>query len=163
MVVYCSDENCREKLSTEHHTVDAIGHNYGEDGKCTKCGEKDPNAAPVAVLTLTKSDFTTTSYANNNKTHTKNGYSYTSNQVMQQSGTMQWQKSKGYITFVNPGYKKLELVSTAGTFTVTVGGKTVSGKTVSGVTTYDFTGLTGVVKITVGSATGKVTSITLYK
>ena len=159
MVVYC--EGCGDKLSTEHFDVEATGHNF-EDGACTKCGEADPDAAPVAVLTLTASDFTNKSYADNNKTHTKNGYSYTSYQVMKQS-YMQWQKSKGYITFVNPGFKKLELVSTAGTFTVTVGGKTVKGTSASGITTYDFTGLTGEVKITVGSATGQVTSITLYK
>ena len=82
---------------------------------------------------------------------------------MNQNSVMQWQKSKGYITIASNQFVKLELKVTAGTFTVTVGGKTVTGTTSNGVTTYDLTGLTGEVKIAVGSATGKVDYLRFYK
>jgi hypothetical protein len=52
---------------------------------------------------------------------------------------------------------------TGGTFTVTVGGKTVTGTTANGVTTYNLSGLTGEIKISVGGATGKVDYIKFYK
>ena len=74
---------------------------------------------------------------------------------------MQWQKSKGYITIDN-SFVTLEIKVTGGTFTVTVGGKTVSGTTANGVTTYDLTGLTGQIKISVGGATGYVEYIKFY-
>ena len=165
--VTCDD--CGETLSTE--TIEALGHTF-ENGSCQTCGADDPDyneggetepTEPTVVLEITKDDFTTKSYADNNKTHTKNGYSYTSYQVMNQSSVMQWQKSKGYITIASNDFVKLELKSTAGTFTVTVGGKTVTGTTTNGITTYDLTGLTGEIKISVGSATGNVEYIKFYK
>ena len=140
----CTDTNCQETACAD---------------KCT--GHSSPTE-PSVVLEITKDDFTTKSYADNNKTHTKNGYSYTSNQVYQNSG-MQWQKSAGYITITYNDFVKLELKSTAGTFTVTVGGKTVTGTTANGVTTYDLTGLTGEIKISVGSVLGKVDYLKFYK
>jgi hypothetical protein len=76
---------------------------------------------------------------------------------------MQWQKSQGYITIESNSFTKLELKSTAGTFTVTVGGKTVTGTTSNGVTTYNLTGFTGQIKISVGGATGKVDYLKFYK
>ena len=149
---------------TKTEPVEPLGHSV-TSGTCSVCG-KDVGGAtvPTVVLEITKDDFNTTSYAANNNTKTENSYSYTSNQVMQQSGTMQWQKSKGYITITSNVFTKLELKATAGTYTVTVGGKTVTGTTSNGVTTYDLTGLTGVVKISVSSsATGKVEYIKFYK
>ena len=159
--VTCDD--CGETVSTTN--VDALGHTT-EDGTCERCGETiggSTPAEPTVVLEITKEDFNTTSYAANNNTKTENGYSYTSYQVMNQSSVMQWQKSKGYITITSDDFVKLELKSTAGTYTVTVGGKTVTGTTSNGVTTYDLTGLTGEIKISVGSATGKVDYIKFYK
>ena len=50
MVVYC--EGCGDKLSTEHYEVEATGHNYA-DGKCTKCGEADPDAPVIREITFT--------------------------------------------------------------------------------------------------------------
>ena len=79
MVVYCSDANCGEKLSTEHFTVDAIGHSYA-DGKCTNCGEKDPDAAPVEATD------TMTIYANKGTTGTN---------------TISWTSTSGNVTFTN--------------------------------------------------------------
>ena len=58
------------------------------------------------TFTITKSDFTTKSYADNNKEHTSTATAtdgttmqvkWTSNQVYQSGGDMQWQKSNGYI------------------------------------------------------------------
>ena len=122
-----------------------------------------PPVGPTLALEITKADFNSTSYAANNNTKNKNGYSYTSYQVMNQNSTMQWQKSKGYITITADEFVMLEIKASAGTFTVTVGGQTVSGTTENGVTTYDLTGLTGEIKISVGSVTGKVDYINFYK
>ena len=146
---------------TDNETQATGVHNY-ENGECTMCSQKDPSTLPTVVLELTKADFNTTSYDANNNTKTKNGYSYTSNQVMQQNSTMQWQKSKGYITIASNKFVKLEIKSTAGTFTVSVGGKTITATAVNGVNTYDLSGLSGEVKISVGSATGKVDYIKFY-
>ena len=138
------------------------GNGSGESG-----GNEGGTTTPTVVLEITKDDFPGNSYANNNNTKTENGYSYTSNQVMNQSGVMQWQKNNGNITisaddFAQYKFIKLELKVTAGTFTVTVGGQTVTGTTSNGVTTYDLTGLTGEFKISVGGATGKVDYLKFY-
>ena len=148
--------------------VAALGHNF-VDGECANngCDEKQPSgetpAEPTVVLEITGEDFNGTSYAANNNTKTENGYSYTSYQVMMQSSAMQWQKSKGYITIASNDFVKLELKSTAGTFTVTVGGTIVTGTTSNGVTTYDLSGLTGEIKISVGSALGNTEYLKFYK
>ena len=159
--VTCDD--CGETVSTEETA--ALGHTT-ENGTCERCNEviggTEP-AEPKEVLEITKDDFNSTSYAANNNTKTENGYSYTSYQVMNQSSAMQWQKNSGYITISSNVFVKLELKVTAGTYTVTVGGKTVTGTTSNGVTTYDLTGLTGEVKISVGGATGKVDYLKFYK
>ena len=170
-VTYTTTDIGNEGGSTEPaHTCENV---CGTCGKCTNidctenvCADKCEGHAtdPTVVLEITKEDFNSTSYAANNNTKTENGYSYTSNQVMNQSGTMQWQKSNGYITIESNTFEKLELKSSAGTFTVTVGGKTVTGTTANGVTTYDLTGLTGAIKISVSSsATGKVDYLKFYK
>ena len=162
ITVTCDD--CGETVSTE--TVEALGHTT-ENGTCENCGETIGGSTepeePTVVLEITKDDFNSTSYAANNNTKTEGDYSYTSNQVMNQSSVMQWQKSKGYITIASNDFVKLEIKVTAGTFTVTVGGKTVTGTTSNGATTYDLTGLTGEVKISVGDATGKVDYLKFYK
>ena len=76
---------------------------------------------------------------------------------------MQWQKNTGYIKIASNVFVKLELKVTAGTYTVTVGGKTVTDTTANGVTTYDLSGLAGEVKISCGSTTGKVDYLKFYK
>ena len=153
----------------EDHNCDTCGegnvtqHVY-VDGVCN-CGAEETSepSEPVVVLEITKEDFNSTSYAANNNAKTENGYSYTSNQVMLQNNTMQWQKSKGYITIASNQFERLEMKVSAGSFTVTVGGKTVTGTTTNGVTTYDLAGLTGEIKISVGSKTGNVDYIKFYK
>ncbi len=159
VTVTCND--CDETISIE--TVEALGHTT-DNGTCERCGsEIGGSSEPTVVLEITKDDFNSTSYDANNNTKTEGDYSYTSYQVMNQSSVMQWQKSKGYITITSNEFVKLELKVTAGTYTVTVGGETVTGTTSNGVTTYDLTGLTGKIKISVGSATGKVDYLKFYK
>jgi len=162
VTVTCDD--CGETVSTEE--IAALGHTT-ENGTCEICGEviggtSEPTE-PTVVLEITKDDFNSTSYAANNNTKTENEYSYTSYQVMNQSSVMQWQKSKGYITIASNEFVKLELKVTAGTYTVTVGGEIVTGTTSNGVTTYDLTGLSGEIKISVGGETGKVDYLKFYK
>ena len=117
-------------------------------------------------LTVTPTDFTTKSYADNNKDKTKNAVS-TSNsgkkyevtwysyQVYQNSGAMQWQSGKGYI------YNKTDLgtikavnieVSTNGGSYTTYYGTSVnpSESTIVG---------DGFFKIKVGNSTGKTTKL----
>lgn len=113
---------------------------------------------------ITKGDFNTTSYVanNNSKTSTAKAsdnstksVSWTSNQVMQQSSTMQWQSSKGYIynTTDLGNITNITITSTAGTFTTYYGtSQQPSQKTSVG------TG-NGYFQIKVGSATGKVSNI----
>lgn len=109
--------------------------------------------AATSTLTIETSDFTTTSYADNNKEHTKGTIKWVSNQVMQNSSVMQWQKNNGYI------YNKTDLGTiksvtvnrSAGTFTTYYGTSEhpTSGTTVGG----------GYFTVKVGNATGKTTSI----
>lgn len=120
-------------------------------------------SAKTYTLTITKDNFNSTSYAanNNDKITTVTAedgstldVTWTSYQVMNQNSTMQWQKSKGYI------YNKTDLGtivsvtvdSSAGTFTKYVGATQQP--------TTD-AGAGGYFQITVGSATGKVNSITI--
>ena len=110
---------------------------------------------------ITKGDFNSTSYAanNNEKTSTataSDGSStmevkWTSYQVMNQSSTMQWQSSKGYIyNSTDLGtIKDITITSTAGTFT----------KYINDSQQPTSNGAGGYFQIKVGSATGKVSSI----
>ena len=116
------------------------------------------------TLTITTDNFNTTSYAANNKDKTTSAVAkdgskmdviWYSNQVMQSSSTMQWQKNAGYI------YNKTDLGeivsvtvnSTAGTYTTYYGTdqNPTSGTTVSG----------GYFTIKVGGATGKTDSVVI--
>ena len=144
---------CKD-IQTE--TISKTPHNYN-GGECTVCSAIEP------TLEITKDDFNSTSYAANNNTKTEGDYSYTSEQVMKNKNAMQWQSGAGYITISSNEFVKLELEATEGAFTVTVGGKTVTGTENNGVITYDLTGLTGEIKISVGSETGYVDYIRFYK
>ena len=162
VTITCDD--CGETTSTE--VIGALGHTT-DNGTCERCGEvigatMEPTE-PSVVLEITKDDFNSTSYAANNNTKTEGDYSYTSYQVMLQSSAMQWQKNAGYITIASNEFVKLELKATAGTYTVTVGGETITGTTTDDVTTYDLSGLSGEIKISVSSATGKVDYLKFYK
>ncbi len=109
--------------------------------------------AATSTLTIQTSDFTTASYADNNKEHTTGTIKWVSNQVMQSSNVMQWQKNKGYIyNKTDLGtIKSVTVNSSAGTFTTYYGTSEhpTSGTTVGG----------GYFTVKVGNATGKTTSI----
>lgn len=121
-----------------------------------------PTNAKEYTLTITEDSFNSKSYgANNNdkttravaKDGTTTDVTWYSNQIMLQSGVMQWQKATGYL------YNKTDLGeiisvtvnSSAGTFTTYYGSSQnpTSGTTVGG----------GYFNVKVGSATGKTTSV----
>ena len=68
---------------------------------------------------LTYSDFSTTSYAANNGSHTKSGISYTTANVMQQSSKIQIKKSGAYI------YNTTEMPGDITSITLTSGSNVV--------------------------------------
>ena len=118
------------------------------------------------ALTIQTSDFNTTSYAANNGNHTKDAVdvnnanntmsvTWVSNQVMQSSSVMQWQKNNGYIynTTDLGTINSVTVNSTAGTFTTYYGTEAhpTSGTTVGN----------GFFTTQVGNATGKTTSIVI--
>ena len=109
--------------------------------------------AATSTLTIQTSDFTTKSYADNNKEHTTGTIKWVSNQVMQNSNVMQWQKNNGYIynTTDLGTIKSVTVNSSAGSFTTYYGTSEhpTSGTTVGG----------GYFTVKVGNATGKTTSI----
>ena len=111
---------------------------------------------------ITTADFNTTSYAanNNEKTSTAKAsdgstmeVKWTSNQVMLQSGVMQWQKNTGYIfNSTDLGtIKSVEITKTDGTFTTYYG---TSKQPSSGTTVGN-----GYFQIKIGNATGKSSNI----
>lgn len=116
-------------------------------------------------LTITTSDFNTTSYAANNNEKTSKAVNtsdasdkidikWTSNQVMQSSSVMQWQKNAGYI-FNSTDMGTIESVtvtSTDGTFTTYYGTSEEPSSGAAG------TGK-GYFKTSVGNATGKSTKL----
>lgn len=120
--------------------------------------------APVKTytLTITPSDFNTTSYAANNNTKTSKAVAsdestidvqWTSSQVYKSSGVMQWKKSEGCI-YNNTDLGNVISVtvnSTAGSFTQYIG--PASQPTISG------TG--GYFQVKVGGATGKTESVVI--
>ena len=123
-------------------------------------GNEGGESSTDPVLTITAANFNSTSYTANNNEKTENGYSYTTYQVMKQSSEMQWQKGAGSLTIENDDFTKLEIKVTSGTFTVTVGGVTVAPEDDG---TYDLTGKTGEIKISVGSdTTGKTEYLKFY-
>lgn len=102
--------------------------------------------AETNTWTLSYSDFNSTSYVSNNGEHKKDGITYYSNQVMLQGGSMQFQKSKGYIYNKTPmpgNITKITLETTKN-FTIYVGttespssGTIItSGATITGNYTY---------------------------
>ena len=115
-------------------------------------------------LTISPSYFNSTSYAANNNEKTSNAISttnssntfevkWTSNQVMLNGGSCQWQKSKGYIyNSTDLGtIKSVNITKTDGTFTTYYGNtaQPSSSTTVGG----------GFFQIKVGSDTGKTSKI----
>ena len=111
---------------------------------------------------ITKEDFNSRSYGANNTEKTSTATAsdastmkvkWTSNQVMLQSGVMQWQKNTGYIfNSTDLGtIKSVEITKTDGTFTTYYG---TSEQPSSGTTVGN-----GYFQIKIGSATGKSSNI----
>jgi len=115
-------------------------------------------------LTISASDFNSTSYAANNNEKTSNAVcttdasktyavKWTSNQVMLQSSAMQWQKNSGYLyNSTDLGtITSVTIDSSAGTFTTYYGteAQPSSSTTIGG----------GFFQIKVGDATGKTSKV----
>ena len=109
--------------------------------------------AATSTLTISGSDFNTTSYAANNGAHTTGSIGWYSNQVMKSGNNMQWQKNNGYIynTTDLGTIKSVTVNSSAGSFTTYYGTSAhpTSGTTVGG----------GYFTVKVGGATGTTSSI----
>ena len=130
----------------------------------SKVGWGQTRDSKTYTLTISASDFNTTSYAANNNEKTSNAIAsdnstyevkWTSNQVMKNGDNMQWQKSKGFIyNSTDLGtISSVTVNSTAGSFTTYYGtsAQPTSGTTPSG----------GYFKTSVGSATGTTSSVVI--
>ncbi len=103
-------------------------------------------------------------YKPNNGNHTIENYIVITNQIMLQSGVMQWQKNKGSLTVEGTFDKIVVNYTSDGLFTLKVNGVEVKADTsVAGVLTFDLgTSQTGTFVIEVGNETGKTTSIQFF-
>lgn len=170
-----------ETVAVEGYTVDSSAVNtevagtyevtvtYTE-GDITKTASynvtvKDASSVATYTLTITKEDFPGGSYAANNGEHTKDGVSYYTNQMMNQSSLIQWQKNAAYI-YNTSSLGKIESITlegaSGGPFTVYAGttanptGTTITGSN----NTYDFSaGEYSFFTIKCGGSTGKCSSI----
>lgn len=83
--------------------VKALGNNTDfTDSTETEVTCTTEDSATTYTLTISYTDFNTTSYAANNGAHTKKASNdeeigYYSNQIMQNSSVMQWQKTNSYL------------------------------------------------------------------
>ena len=118
----------------------------------------------VLEATVDSLGLTSTSYASNNGEHIVGNYIVTTNQIMLQSGVMQWQKNKGSLTVEGTFDKIVVNYTSSGLFTLKVNGVEVEADTsVAGVITFDLgTSQTGTFVIKVGNETGKTTSIQFF-
>ena len=141
-------------------SVDTKTLNVAVSQKAASTG--DEPAAKTYTFTITTADFNGTSYAANNSEKTSIATAtdgstmevkWISYQVMNQSSTMQWQKSKGYIyNSTDLGtIDNIVVDSSAGTFT------TYKGSSAQPTTN----GTGGYFQIKVGSVLGKVNTITV--
>ena len=141
-------------------------NNYVEPTEYTgyNAGGGQTGGSGTYTLTITADDFNTTSYAANNTEKTSQAVcttddsktyevTWTSNQVMQQGGNMQWKKSEGYI------YNSTDLGTITGV-TVTSSGGTFT--TYYGTEEQPSSSTTpggGFFKTKVGSATGTTSKV----
>ena len=138
----------------------------------TVCGETTVQVEIVSKMfsgmvleaTVDSLGLTSTSYASNNGEHIVGNYTVTTNQIMLQSGVMQWQKNKGSLTVEGTFDKIVVNYTSDGLFTLKVNGVEVEADTsVAGVLTFDLgTSQTGTFVIEVGNETGKTTSIQFF-
>lgn len=138
----------------------------------TVCGETTVHVEIVSKMfsgmvleaTVDSLGLTSTSYASNNGEHIVGNYTVTTNQIMLQSGVMQWQKNKGSLTVEGTFDKIVVNYTSDGLFTLKVNGVEVEADTsVAGVLTFDLgTSQTGTFVIEVGNEKGKTTSIQFF-
>ena len=156
-------------------TVNGAVVDMSESGtySVTVCGETTVHVEIVSkmfsgmVLEATADLLGLTSnggYTPNNGNHTIENYIVTTNQIMLQSGVMQWQKNKGSLTVEGTFDKIVVNYTSDGLFTLKVNGVEVEADTsVAGVLTFDLgTSQTGTFVIEVGNETGKTTSIQFF-
>lgn len=155
-------------------TVNGAVVDMSESGtySVTVCGETTVHVEIVSKMfsgmvleaTVDSLGLTSTSYASNNGEHIVGNYTVTTNQIMLQSGVMQWQKNKGSLTVEGTFDKIVVNYTSDGLFTLKVNGVEVEADTsVAGVLTFDLgTSQTGTFVIEVGNETGKTTSIQFF-
>ena len=138
------------------------GESGGGESGGGESGGDESGGAKIYTLTIGTESFNTTSYAANNNEKTSKATAsdgstmdvkWTSNQVMLQSGSMQWQKNTGYIYNSTDlgSITNIKITSSAGTFT------TYKGENQE--PTSDGSG--GYFQIKVGGATGKSSEIVI--
>ena len=154
-------------VSVVANPSDANANTASAAGTATVTTGADPNAGGSSekktyTLTITKDNFNSTSYSANNGEHTTTAeaadgstmeVTWISNQVMNQSSTMQWQKNTGYI------YNSTDLGTVTNVTIDSTGGTFTTYKGSSAQPTSNGAG--GYFQIKVGNATGKVNSITV--
>ena len=120
-----------------------------------------PGSEKEYTFTISPADFNSTSYAANNVEHTSKATAtdgseidivWRSNQVMLNSGDMQWQKNNGYIYNVTSlgSVKDVSITSSTGSFTTSIN-SSANPTTDAGAGAF--------FKVAVGNATGKTQSI----
>lgn len=120
------------------------------------------NGPKTYTLTIGASDFSTDSYANNNKARTTKAFAtdgstidvtWKSNQIMQFDKVMQWQKSKGSLYNITDLGKitNIQIESTAGDFTKIIGVTSNPTENAEG----------GYFSISIGNKTGKTKNIVI--
>ena len=155
-------------------TVNGTVVDMSESGtySVTVCGETTVHVEIVSKMfsgmvleaTVDSLELTSKSYASNNGEHIVGNYTVTTNQIMLQSGVMQWQKNKGSLTVEGTFDKIVVNYTSSGLFTLKVNGVEVEADTsVAGVLTFDLgTSQTGTFVIEVGNETEKTTSIQFF-
>ena len=146
-----------------------------DKNKTAKCTVKvTPTASGLGSFAINVTEFTTGSYEENNKSHEsqcshENPISWTSYNVMQRNGCMQWRRNSGYIYNTTPvdGLAEMSIsTSSAGSFTGAIysgtsANPTTNSATISNGTTYKFPEGVNYFKIAIGGTTGYCGNISI--